>query len=171
MCPIGFPDSSLGKESTCNAGDPSSIPESGRSTGEGIGYLLQYSGLEISMDCIVHGVTKSRARLSDFHSLGEETHLHGSWEPVTHLLTMWLDHMKTALLWFLSLVIIIPSGPFQTLLVDMLSSLLVFVETFVFLIWSLPLSSCQGLGMRPKLGLFSSLLDFSLSFAYQSLDF
>ena len=39
----GFPDSSIGKESTCNAGDPSSIPGSGRSTGEGIDYLLQYS--------------------------------------------------------------------------------------------------------------------------------
>ena len=40
---MGFPDSSLGKESTCNAGDPSSIPGEGRSTGEGIGYPLQYS--------------------------------------------------------------------------------------------------------------------------------
>ena len=39
----GFPDSSVGKESACNAGDPSSIPGSGRSTGEGIGYPLQYS--------------------------------------------------------------------------------------------------------------------------------
>ena len=39
----GFPDSSVGKESTCNAGDPGSIPGSGRSSGEGIGYLLQYS--------------------------------------------------------------------------------------------------------------------------------
>jgi len=38
-----FPHSSAGKESTCNAGDPGSIPESGRSTGEGIGYPLQYS--------------------------------------------------------------------------------------------------------------------------------
>ena len=37
----GFPDSSVGKESTCNVGDPSSIPGSGRSTGEGIGYPLQ----------------------------------------------------------------------------------------------------------------------------------
>ena len=36
-------DSSVGKESACNAGDPSSIPGSGRSTGEGIGYPLQYS--------------------------------------------------------------------------------------------------------------------------------
>ena len=39
----GFPDSSVGKESSCNAGDPSSIPGSGRSAGEGIGYPLQYS--------------------------------------------------------------------------------------------------------------------------------
>ena len=39
----GFPDSSTGKESTCNAGDPSSIPRLGRSAGEGIGYPLQYS--------------------------------------------------------------------------------------------------------------------------------
>ena len=40
---LGFPDSSVGKESACNAGDPGSIPGSGRSTGEGIGYPLQYS--------------------------------------------------------------------------------------------------------------------------------
>ena len=39
----GFPHSSVGKESTCNAGDPSSTPGSGRSAGEGIGYPLQYS--------------------------------------------------------------------------------------------------------------------------------
>ena len=39
----GFPDSSVGKQSACNAGDPSSIPELGRSAGEGIGYPLQYS--------------------------------------------------------------------------------------------------------------------------------
>ena len=55
----GFPNSSVGKESDCNAGDPGSIPGSSRSSGEGIGYPLQYSGLENSMDCIVHGVTKS----------------------------------------------------------------------------------------------------------------
>ena len=96
---MGFPDSSVGKESACNVGNPGSIPGSGRSAGEGIdyplqyywaslmaqlvknppamweiwvqplgwerfpgegkGYPLQYSGLENSMDCIVHGVTKS----------------------------------------------------------------------------------------------------------------
>ena len=46
----GFPDSSVGKESVCNARDPSSIPGLGRSPGEGKGYPLQYSGLENPMD-------------------------------------------------------------------------------------------------------------------------
>ena len=41
--PLGFPDSSVGKESACSAGDPGSIPGSGRSTGEEIGYPVQYS--------------------------------------------------------------------------------------------------------------------------------
>ena len=39
---LGFPDSSVGKVSACNAGNPGLIPGSGRSPGEGIGYLLQY---------------------------------------------------------------------------------------------------------------------------------
>ena len=47
---MGFPDSSVGKESTCNAGDPGSIPESGRSAGKGIGYPLQKSGFTDSSD-------------------------------------------------------------------------------------------------------------------------
>ena len=51
---------SAGKESTCNMEDLGLIPELGRSLGEGKGYPLQYSGLENSMGCIVHGVTKSR---------------------------------------------------------------------------------------------------------------
>ena len=59
--------SSAGKESTCNAGDPGSILGLGRCPREGNGYPLQYSGLENSMDCIVHGVAKSRTRLNDFH--------------------------------------------------------------------------------------------------------
>ena len=90
-----FPDSSVGKESTNNAGDPSSflgqeellglplwlrgeeytrdvgdlgsVPGLERSPGEGKGYPLQYSGLENPMDCIVHRVAKSRTQLSDFH--------------------------------------------------------------------------------------------------------
>ena len=55
------------KESTCNAGDLGSIPGLGRSPGEGKGYPLQYSDLENSMDCIVHGVAKSWTGLSDSH--------------------------------------------------------------------------------------------------------
>ena len=66
---ICFPDSSVGKESACSAGDPGLVPGSGRSAGEGIGYPLQYSGLKNSMDCMVHGVAKSQTRLSDFHLL------------------------------------------------------------------------------------------------------
>ena len=53
-----------GKESSCNAGDLGSVSRLGRSSGEGKGYPLQYSGLENSMD---YGVAKSRTRLSDFH--------------------------------------------------------------------------------------------------------
>ena len=63
----GFPCGSVGKEYTCNVGDLGLIPGLGRSPGEGKGYPLQYSGLENSMDCIIHGVTKSQTRLSDFH--------------------------------------------------------------------------------------------------------
>ena len=48
-CLQGFADSSVGKESTCNAGDLASIPGLGKSPGEGKGYPLQYSGLENSM--------------------------------------------------------------------------------------------------------------------------
>ena len=58
--PLGFPRGSTGKESTCNMGDLGSIPGLGRSPGEGKGYPLQDSGLENSMDCIVHGVAKSQ---------------------------------------------------------------------------------------------------------------
>ena len=103
---MGFPHSSVSKESACNAGNPDLIPGLGRSPGEVIGYTLQcswaslvaklvkklpvmretwvhpglgrfpgegkgyplqYSGLENSMDCIVHGVAKSQTRLSNFH--------------------------------------------------------------------------------------------------------
>ena len=64
---LGFPCDLDGKESACKAGDLGSIPGLGRSPGEGKGYPLQYSGLENSMDCIVHGVAKSQTWLSDFH--------------------------------------------------------------------------------------------------------
>ena len=64
---MGFPGGSAGKESACNAGGLGSIPGLRRSSGEGKGYPLQYSGLENSMDCIVHGVAKSQTQLSNFH--------------------------------------------------------------------------------------------------------
>ena len=57
---LGFPGGSAGKESTCNAGDLGSIPGLGRCPGEGKDYPLQYSGLENSKNCIVHGVAKSQ---------------------------------------------------------------------------------------------------------------
>ena len=68
----GFAGDSVGKESTCNVGDPSSIPGLGRSPGKGKGYPLPYSSLENSMNrgtwwATVHGVTKSQTPLSDLH--------------------------------------------------------------------------------------------------------
>ena len=70
---MGFPGGLEGKASTCNVGDLGSIPESGRSPGEGNGNPLQYSCLENPMDrgaweAAVHEVTKSRTQLSDFTS-------------------------------------------------------------------------------------------------------
>ena len=62
-----IPGGSDGQESACNAGDLGSMPGLGRSPGEGKGYPLQYSDLEKSMDCIAHGVAKSRIQLNDFH--------------------------------------------------------------------------------------------------------
>ena len=66
----GFAGSSVSKESACRAGNPSSIPRSGRSPGEENGNPLQYFCLENPMDrgvwwAVVHGVTKSWAQLSD----------------------------------------------------------------------------------------------------------
>ena len=71
---MGFPDSSAGNKSACNAGDPGLIPQLGRSPEEGNGSPLQYSSLKNSMDCVVHGVTKSQTQLSNFHSF---THSQG----------------------------------------------------------------------------------------------
>ena len=84
-----FPGGSGGKASVYNAGDPGSIPGSGRSPGEGNGNPLQYSCLENPMDraawsATVHGVAKSRTRLSDFpftfhfHALEKEMATHSS---------------------------------------------------------------------------------------------
>ena len=54
------PGGSDGKESACSVRDPGSVPGLGSTPGEGNGYPLQYSDLENSMDCIIHGVTKSQ---------------------------------------------------------------------------------------------------------------
>ena len=66
---LGFPDSSVGKESTCNAGDPCSIPGSGRSTGEGIGYPLQYSWASLVAQLVKSSPTMHETRVQ---SLGWE---------------------------------------------------------------------------------------------------
>ena len=63
----GVPAGSDGKESTCSVEDLDSVPGLRRSSGEGKGYTLQYSGLGSPMELIAHGVAKSRTRLSDFH--------------------------------------------------------------------------------------------------------
>ena len=68
---MGFPGGSDGKVPVCNAGDPDSIPGSGRSPGERNGNPLQYSSLENPMDggawwATVQGVAKSQTRLSNF---------------------------------------------------------------------------------------------------------
>ena len=65
-CPGSFPSGSAGKESACDARKLGSNPGLGRFPGEGKGYPLQYSGLENSIHCIVHGVAKSLIQLSDF---------------------------------------------------------------------------------------------------------
>ena len=64
---LGFPSGSACKESARSARELDSILGLGRSPGEGKVYPLQYSGLENSMGCIVHGVPKSWIRLRDFH--------------------------------------------------------------------------------------------------------
>ena len=67
---LGFLCGSAGKESVCNVEDLGLIPGLGRGPGEGKSYPLYYSGLENSMNCMVHGAGKSQTRLSDFHFQG-----------------------------------------------------------------------------------------------------
>ena len=67
---MGLPYSAVGKESACSVGDPGLIPGLGRSPGEGNGDPLQYPCLENLMErgawwAVLHGVAKSRTRLSD----------------------------------------------------------------------------------------------------------
>ena len=65
----GFPDSSVGNESACSAGDPNSIPGSGRSTGEGIGYTLHYSWASLVAQLIRNQLTMQETPVQ---SLGQE---------------------------------------------------------------------------------------------------
>ena len=64
---VGILCGSAGKEFAWNVRDLGLIPRLERSPGEGKGYLIQYFGLENSMDCIVNGVTKSQTQSSNFH--------------------------------------------------------------------------------------------------------
>ena len=81
---LELPCGSAGKESTYSVTDLGSIPGLGRSPGEGKGYPHWYSGLENTVDCMSHGVTKSRTQLSDFtftfhfHALEKEMATHTS---------------------------------------------------------------------------------------------
>ena len=89
----GFPSGSAGKESTCNVRDMGSIPGLGRSPGEGKGYPLQYSGLDNSMDCIVHAVAKSRTQLSDFHFTSLQI-LKCIQKKIQQLMNWWTHHSR-----------------------------------------------------------------------------
>ena len=76
---LSFPGGSAGKESACNVGELGLILGLGRSPGEEKGYPLQDSGLENSMDCIVHGTANSQTWLNDFH-FPSDSKVQG-WEP------------------------------------------------------------------------------------------
>ena len=89
MSPVAY-----GKESACNTGDIGSIPGLGRFPREGKGYPLQYCGLENSMDCIVHGVTKSRIQLSDFHKLSSLLSLHALTDSLSNTVGFMVTSMQ-----------------------------------------------------------------------------
>ena len=80
---MGFPHSSVGKESTCNAADLSSIPRSGRSSGEGIGYPLQYSWVSLVAQLVKNLPAKQETQVQ---SLGQEDPLEK--EMATHSSTL-----------------------------------------------------------------------------------
>ena len=101
-----FPDSSVGKESACNSGDPSSIPGLRRSAGEGKGYPVQYSGLENSMDYIVRGVTKSWTRLNHFHFQWIAGH---DFSALLHLALSSSTHIQTSEILVISVSTIYPN--------------------------------------------------------------
>ena len=74
----GFPGSSAGKGSVCNAGDPSSIPGSGRSLAKGIGYPLQYSWASLVVQLVKNLPTMQETWV---RSLGWEDPLRRAWQP------------------------------------------------------------------------------------------
>ena len=87
---LDFPWGSAGKKSACNVGDLGLIPGLGRSPGEGKGYPLQYSGLENSKDCIVHGLPKSWTRLSLTQmNMVDEEEIHGPICSTFEALVVW----------------------------------------------------------------------------------
>ena len=76
---VSFPNSSVGEESACNAGDPGLTPGSGRSAGEGIGYPLQYSWASLVARLVKNLPTMQETRV---RSLGWEDPLEGQPTPV-----------------------------------------------------------------------------------------
>ena len=82
-----FPGGSAGKASNCNVGDLDSVPGLWRSPEEGKCYPLQYSGLDNTMDYIIHKVSKSWTRLSDFHLFQSSTGCTCAFSP--HKRTCW----------------------------------------------------------------------------------
>ena len=114
---MGFPDSSIGKESACNAGDPSSIPGLGRPPGEGIGYPLQYSWASLVAQLVknlpamrrpgfnpwVGKVPWRRERLPNPVFSPAEFHgLYSPWSCKESDLTGWLEKKKNTDLWEIS---------------------------------------------------------------------
>ena len=89
MLQKGFPDTSVGKESTCNAGDPGLIPGSGRSAGEGIGYQLQYSWAILW-----------QSAMRTIKCLGEE--LEKLWLSERQMITEF-GHLESQILWLLKM--------------------------------------------------------------------
>ena len=99
---LGFHCGSAGKESTCNTGDLGSMPGLGCSPREGKGNPLQYSGLENTMDCIVHEAAKSWTWLSDFH-------LQTSWEICSGLRSnSHGNRPRPQVAWFFSSLLLLP---------------------------------------------------------------
>ena len=122
-------DSSDGKESACNAGDPGSIPGLGRSLEEGNGNLLQYSCLENSMDrgaweATVQGVSKRQTQLSDQHTHMVRVYLVCETSP--NYLPKWLYHLHSYQQWVRVPVVPLPLCFYP------------LKKTFKKLIWFLP---------------------------------